>query len=162
MVTRPPQLVIDHRMPLGARVVIATLGAVPLILPGWALAPWRIEFGLFAAGLWIIVIGAAGLGLAFIAVALFSSGQTMRVEPGVIHLQRTEIFGTTRRRYTSDQVRAIALKTTDWSDGPDTYSVRVAFAQDRPFISQSFSKKSDARALMAQISNTLSGDQTGT
>jgi uncharacterized membrane protein len=156
MAARPNQLVIENRTPIGARVVIAAIGTVPLIFPGWKLQPWTIDFGLFAVGIWVIVLGAAGLGLAFIAVALFSSDEILRVEHGLIHLHRSSIFGTIRRRYTPDQVRAITLKISDWSDGPDTYSVRVEFTKDRrSFISQTFHKKADAEALQTQISNAF-------
>ena len=154
-------LEVTSPMPVGRRLVFGVIALIPLLAPyelllkpGWEtiLHP---AFGLAA----LISLGAM-LVSAFLMFAAIA-GLESRVGFDLRRRTLTTAFWApvvplTQRTYSINDLLAVRLETTEWSEGPPSYSLKIETLDGRSLRLMSDEDRSEAEAVQSRIAGFLS------
>lgn len=149
-------------MPTGARVALFLIGVFPftapyelLVRPGWH-GWWNPVFVVSA----LISAGAVVIAIAVLAAAVAGKSQHARFDRRLGHLELTEWAPVVRRRVSIVPFRfvaAIDLHTKEWTEGTDTYSVRVTTTEGKVVDVGSFSSHEETEGLVGRLRTMVFG-----
>ena len=157
---RGNRLEIISPMPVGKRVLFAVLALVPLLAPYQLLIAPRWEnlanafFG-FAA---LISLGALAVSAFLIWAAIAGIESTAlfdRRQRTLTTVARAPVMPLQARRYSLNDLRAIEVEKTEWSDGSPSYSLRIDTADGRAFKLLAEYDRAEPEAVRHQISRFL-------
>lgn len=129
-------------MPVGRRVMFALVSLVPLIAPYELLihvrwTDWRHPAFFFAAGISLGAICLSAL-LGFAAVAGLEQRMRFDLRRSLLtYSARSPLAGRRTVILPFASIERVEVMTHGWSDGPDTYSIRVVATDRREFHSGS-------------------------
>ena len=157
---RGNRLEIISPMPVGKRVVFVVLALVPLLAPYQLLVAPRWEntlspfFG-FAA---LVSLGAMAVSAFLVWAAIAGIESTARFDRHrrtVTTIARAPVMPLQARTYALDDLRAIEVEKTEWSDGAPSYSLRIGTADGRAFKLLAEYDRAEPEAVRHQISRFL-------
>lgn len=147
-------------MPVGRRVVLVLLALFPLLAPyellfraGWS-GRWHIAF-LFPA---LISLGALGLSVLLVYAALAGLEVRMRFDLArrVMMYQATAPLVRLRAvEVPFDAIVRVEVIPHEWSDGPDSFSIRVVKSDGRRFESGSTECRPDSERNAERIRDVV-------
>ena len=153
------QLVFVERMAPAFRVVVFVIGFFPLIAPYELLIKpnWQ-GFSLFMILPIIISLGATSIGLTFMAAGLLGLNHALHFDAAsktAFYIYETAITPLRRRQYDFAEVATVDIHVHTWDSGPDTYGLRVTFADGRKVEVGSFPDKDEADKYLQRIQAML-------
>jgi hypothetical protein len=125
-------------IPPGRRVLFALIGLVPLMAPYELLVQvdwedWRHPAFFFAAA---VSLGALCVSALFVFAALGGLEQRLRFDTRssvVTYSARAPLIGLRTTVLPFAALAALEVVTHEWSDGADSYSIRLTAKDDRKF-----------------------------
>jgi hypothetical protein len=159
LIEREGRVEIVSPMPTGIRVLLAVAGVFPFIAPYELLfaVDWNDYFSLAFAFALAISVGAAAVGLLFLYASVGGIGSVLAFDPQRRLLTYTTTSILRPRRvstYSLDQVTGIDVRTHEWSEGGDSYAVRVRVGDDVLETGTSSSKE-EVEAWKARVERIL-------
>jgi len=153
------QLVFAERMSPALRVFIFLLGFVPLIAPYELLYKpnWQ-GFSLFMILPIIISLGATSIGLTFMAAGLLGLNHALHFDAAsktAFYIYESSITPLRRRQYDFAEVAGVEINVHTWDSGPDTYGLRITFADGRKVEVGSFAEREEADKYLRRIQEML-------
>ena len=147
-------------MPAGRRLLFALLALFPLIAPYELLIKphweeWLHPAFFFAAA---IALGAIALSLFLLFAALAGLEQrfTFDIPAGEFtYWRRAPILPARSRVWTFDSITGVDLIVHEWSDGPDSYSVRVLGPDGISIDSGSTDSRTDVERYVSRLREIL-------
>jgi len=138
VVERGDRLEITSPMPVGKRLLFAVLALVPLLAPYQLLiAPgWESILNPFFGFAALISLGALAVSgfLVWAAIAgIESTARFDRQRRTLTTVARAPVMPLQARTCSLDDLRAIKVETTEWSDGGPSYSLKIDTADGRAF-----------------------------
>jgi len=154
------QLEINSPMPVGRRLLFAVLALVPLLAPYQLLiAPgWESILNPFFGFAALISLGALAVSgfLVWAAIAgIESTARFDRQRRTLTTVARAPVMPLQSRTYSLDDLRAIEVETTEWSDGGPSYSLKIDTADGRAFKLLAEYDKAEAEEVRRQVSRFL-------
>lgn len=137
------------------RVVLGLVGLGVAIFPVWDLWPGIASLSLVSPVFWIIGLGAAGIGLALLAAAIFGRSVVLRVGPEGIMLHRDSPVGRRTTVVSPEALGPIRVERQEWSEGPATWRVAVELRGTKPLLSDDFRDPAGAEQLAARLAVAL-------
>lgn len=153
----PPEaaVVLRNRQSPFKRAVLGTGGAAALILPAADLWDGLVVPSLVAPFFWVIVLGAAAVGAAFLAGAVLGDETELRVAGGRITLARANLLRKSLDSLAPGDIRAVTIVAHEWESRPETYSVEVRLTRGRPVCSGEIATREAAEALAGRLRAAL-------
>jgi hypothetical protein len=151
----------------GLRAFFFLIGLVPLAAPYELLIKpgWETIFHPFFALAAIISGGALVVSALFVwaSVAGIEAGARFdRRRRTLTTVERAPVMPTRTRTRPLDELRAIEIEKTDWSDSGPTYSLRLGFADGQALkLLASFARPEEAEAVRRRIGRFLAGPEAG-
>jgi hypothetical protein len=154
------QMEITSPMPVGKRVAFFVLALVPLLAPYQLLvAPgWENLVNPFFAFAALISLGALAVTafLVWAAIAgIESTARFDRMRRTLTAVARAPVMPLQSHTYTLDDVRAIEVETTEWSDSGPSYTLRIDTADGRAFKLLAGYEKAEVEEIRGRISRFL-------
>lgn len=141
----------NGRLGPGTRLVLFASGLVSILVPAWELRHAFVQFGWWTIACGVIVAGAWGVGLAFVACAVAGDSVTWTFEDaGLLVEQRSPL----RRRYLLVEGPDIArteIRAESWSEGPDTFNLVLHLRTGESLRSAAFGTRQAAEGLDAAV-----------
>lgn len=149
-------LEIMSRMPLGSRIVIGLAGAIPLlapyellVLPGW-------ERALSPAFLFALIISAGAVVVSglFVFAAIAGLNERMRFDAGAAvftYVRSAPVLPLKSVSLPFGAIDRVEVAVHTWSEGPDTFSIRVVAADGRMFDSASSESRAEVEGYAEHI-----------
>jgi hypothetical protein len=155
------RLEIVSPMPLLKRLLFLLLALVPLLAPYELLvAPgWESILNPFFGFAALISFGALAVSgfLAWAAIAgIEPTARFDRQRRTLTTVARAPVMPLQARTYSLDDLRAIEVETTEWSDGGPSYSLKIDTADGRAFKLLAEYDKAETEEVRRQISRFLS------
>jgi len=166
VVERGDRLEITSPMPVGKRLLFAVLALVPLLAPYQLLiAPgWESILNPFFGFAALISLGALAVSgfLVWAAIAgIESTARFDRQRRTLTTVARAPVMPLQARTCSLDDLRAIKVETTEWSDGGPSYSLKIDTADGRAFKLLAEYDKAEAEEVRRQISHFLAHPSGG-
>ena len=160
------RLIVQSRMRVGMRVLLAALGCFPLLAPYELLikVEWEHFFNLFFLLAGIISAGATVLSAAlfFAAVAGLSSAIVFdRPAATVSFTQEAPVVQRTTRVYPWSDIQSIEVRSRDWSDGGPTYYLSISLADGGVLESGSSWSRDEIEQIKRRVDQFLVGWDSG-
>jgi len=161
VVERGEELNITSPMTPGLRAFYLLIGLVPLAAPYELLIKpgWQTIFHPFFALAAIISGGAVALSALFVWIAVAgieSSARFDRRRRTLTTVERAPIMPTRTRTRPLDELRAIEIEKTEWSDSGPTYSLRLECADGQKLkLLASYARPEEAEALRRHLGRFL-------
>lgn len=154
------RLEITSPMPVGKRLLFAVLALVPLLAPYQLLiAPgWESILNPFFGFAALISLGALAVSgfLVWAAIAgIESTARFDRQRRTLTTVARAPVMPLQARTYSLDDLRAIEVTATEWSDGGPSFSLEIDTADGRAFKLLAEYDKAEAEEVWRQISRFL-------
>jgi hypothetical protein len=167
VVERGDELNITSPMTPGLRAFYLLIGLVPLAAPYELLIKpgWQTIFHPFFALAAIISGGAVALSALFVWIAVAgieSSARFDRRRRTLTTVERAPIMPTRTRTRPLDELRAIEVEKTEWSDSGPTYSLRLECADGQKLkLLASYARPEEAEAVRRHLGRFLAESSTG-
>ena len=161
VVERGDELNITSPMTPGLRAFYLLIGVVPLAAPYELLIKpgWQTIFHPFFALAAIISGGAVALSALFVWIAVAgieSSARFDRRRRTLTTVERAPIMPTRTRTRPLDELRAIEVEKTEWSDSGPTYSLRLECADGQKLkLLASYARPEEAEAVRRHLGRFL-------
>ena len=161
VVERGDELNITSPMTPGLRAFYLLIGLVPLAAPYELLIKpgWQTIFHPFFALAAIISGGAVALSALFVWIAVAgieSSARFDRRRRTLTTVERAPIMPTRTRTRPLDELRAIEVEKTEWSDSGPTYSLRLECADGQKLkLLASYARPEEAEAVRRHLGRFL-------
>ena len=161
VVERGDELNITSPMTPGLRAFYLLIGLVPLAAPYELLIKpgWQTIFHPFFALAAIISGGAVALSALFVWIAVAgieSSARFDRRRRTLTTVERAPIMPTRTRTRPLDELRAIEVEKTEWSDSGPTYSLRLECADGQKLkLLASYARPEEAEAVRRRLGRFL-------
>ncbi|PSN12108.1 hypothetical protein C7293_21605 [filamentous cyanobacterium CCT1] len=154
------RLIVQSRMRVGMRVLLAVLGCFPLLAPYELLIEieWEHYFNLFFLLAAIISAGATALSavLFFAAVAGLSSAIVFDKPAATVSFtQEAPLVRRTTRVYPWSDIQSIELRSRDWSDGGPTYYLGISLTDGRVLESGSSWSQNEIERIKRRVDQFL-------
>lgn len=147
-------------MPRGRRIMFALLALFPLIAPYELLVRPRWESWLHPAFFFVLIIslGAMAVSAFLLFAALAGLTQRMRFDAstGVFtYWRHAPILPEKSASWPFASIESVSAVVHTWSDGPDSYSVRVIIAEGPEFTTGSTESRIDVDRYVARVEGLL-------
>lgn len=137
------------------RIGFAAIGLAVAIFPNWDLWPGIASVSLVSPVFWIIGPGAAGIGGLLLFGAVFGPSTVLTVTPAGLDLLEENLVIQRHRVLRADDLGPVTVVLHEWSEGPDTWRVKVALKGSRPLVSEDFPDRKAAEDLAARLTQAL-------
>jgi hypothetical protein len=167
MVERGDELNVTSPMTPGLRAFFFLIGLVPLAAPYELLIRpgWQTIFHPFFALAAIISGGAVMLSALFVWAAVAgieSSARFDRRRRTLTTVERAPVMPTRTRTRPLDELLAIEIEKTEWSDSGPTYSLRLDCADGQKLkLVASYARPEDAEGIRRHIGRFLAEPSAG-
>lgn len=142
---------IARPMPPALRLVLLAVAALVAYLPlqelGRAIWPLHVASPILA----MMILAALVLALALAILAIFGEGQSWRLPPQAVVVERRLWRRVWETRLTRADLRDVAVRAHFDTDGPYTWSVTLTLRDGRRFESQGFTTPEQARAICDRL-----------
>jgi hypothetical protein len=161
VVERGDELNITSPMTPGLRAFYLLIGLVPLAAPYELLIKpgWQTIFHPFFALAAIISGGAVAVSALFVWISVAgieSSARFDRRRRTLTTVERAPIMPTRTRTRPLDELRAIEVEKTEWSDSGPTYSLRLECADGQKLkLLASYARPEEAEAVRRHLGRFL-------
>ena len=137
------------------RMVLGVIGLGVAVFPIWDLWPGFASLSLVSPVFWIIGLGAAGIGIALLAAAVFGRSVVLRIGPEGIVVHRESPVRRSANRLPPEALGPIRVERHEWSEGPATWRVTVGLKGSKPLVSEDFRDPAGAEQLAARLASAL-------
>ena len=161
------ELNITSPMTPGLRAFFFVIGLLPLAAPYELLIKpgWQTIFHPFFALAAVISCGAVAVSGFFVwasVAGIESSARFDRRRRTLTTVERAPVMPTRTRTRSLDELRAIEIEKTDWSESGPTYSLRVDCAGGWKLkLLATYSRSEEAEAVRRRIGRFLAAPATG-
>ncbi len=157
---------ISSPMPIGKRLAFLVLALVPLLAPYQLLiAPgWEGILNPYFAFAALVSLGALAVSTFLVWAAIAGIESTARFDRGRRTLTTAAgapVMPLQTRAYALDDVRAIEVDTTEWSDGGPSYTLRIDTADGQAFKLLAGFEKDEVEEIRRHISRFLAAPSVG-
>lgn len=151
---------IVSRMPLGSRIVIGLAGTIPLLAPYELFVRPGWEGSLSLAFLFALIIstGAVVVSGLFVFAAIAGLNAHMRFDAGdsvFTYVRSAPVLPLKSVSVPFGLIDRVEVAVHTWSEGPDTYSIRVVAADGRTFDSASSESRAEVEGHAEHIRSLL-------
>jgi hypothetical protein len=144
-----------HRHSTPKRVVLAVVGLCATIWPLWDLWPAIVPISAVSPVFLVIVLGAAGIGLALLAASLFGDSTVLTIGPEGVFVERENLLRQRLDRLDPKDIGPITVTAHEWSDGPKRWRVTVQVRGFKPVSSPDVPTAAEAEAIAAGLARAL-------
>ena len=146
------------RFPSVLRAVLMALGLGACIWP--AVSLWRgiYPFNVLSPFFLVIVVGAIGVGAAFVLGAIFSPETRWHLLDGKVRLDTQNLLSRRSLEITAGDVEDLAVRTIEWDSRADTWSVSMRLRSGETFETPDYGKRAMAESKRAAIAAALGLD----
>ena len=160
VVTSSVRLEIRSPMRAGLRVVLAVMGAVPLLAPYELLVRpgWQRVADPFFAFAALVSAGAVAVSCLFLAAAVAGTSSRIVVDRRagtVAFTSQAPVVRRSTRVYALRDVVAVEVGVQDWSDGDPAHHVRLAMVDGTVLRTGSSTSCAEVEAIRARLASFL-------
>jgi len=142
--------------------MFALLALFPLIAPYELLVRPKWESWLHPAFFFVLIIslGAMSVSAFLLFTALAGLAQRMRFDASTrvfTYWRRAPILPENSVSWPFTSIESVSTRVHTWSDGPDSYSVRVTIADGQEFTTGSTESRSEVDCYVASVQGMLQG-----
>jgi hypothetical protein len=149
--THQPEICLTQPFGPGARLVMALAGFAVCVTVLRDLSGALVPFSFLSLVFGAVLVGLCSVGLAIVLLSSFGESLSVTLRQRDLLVERINPWWVSRRRYGGKDIAAVTIRTSKWSDGPDTFTLAVALKSGRSFETPSLTSMLKAQELETEL-----------